>query len=686
MTRARWWGVECIAASLVTVALLAAAVTVSSVAAETAPPIDSTDLVFVTEDIAVDQPGCDAISVLNVVDGSTVHRGDTLVSPGRLAVHSDLTTSLATLANSWGTPIRDSGIANCAPALVALDLSSPQRADPRSRRLTGEINYATHGGIAFLSDGTFVVAEADYLAMDCRNAFLVPQAPHFITRGRLVDNDPAHPSGVALLDRTPLDALAIEFFHSSATDRLVAALANGTVVTLDPATTRQVDAPIAGASTALQDFSATQARRLSGALHATMDPDGSRVVMNGMRDRSVLLFDLERRTSKRLPIGDGVPFVGGVAWNAGWVNRDLLAVHFIHSIGIYRIDDDGTLTELSRAAIPPPYESEARRTELLGGGETSPMFAVAWSASGQYVIAASNSVAAEFVVIEVSDDGRSQAIRRFLTACPDLGNFPNDIWTANGLVTPSPTPTVTSTSTVTAPPSDTPVPTLERTATPSATPTAQRRRLFLPLAHRERCLPDEQRLDVALVLDASTSMLERTVAGRTKLDAATEAARMLLDLLRLDKGDQAALIAFNADVLTLQTLTSVRSDLDGVLTRIALAQQTRIDLGILAAANELGSVRHRPTHTPVMVVLTDGRANPVPVDVAVANAAAAKAAGITIYTVGVGADLDVDALRAMASSPEHVHLAPDAEQLADVYRTIAVALPCAGRYWPAVGS
>ena len=88
------------------------------------------------------------------------------------------------------------------------------------------------------------------------------------------------------------------------------------------------------------------------------------------------------------------------------------------------------------------------------------------------------------------------------------------------------------------------------------------------------------------------------------------------------------------------------------------------------------------SHTPVMVVLTDGRANPVPVDVAVANAAAAKAAGITVYTVGVGTDLDVEALRAMASSPAHVHLAPDAEQLADVYRAIAVALPCAGRYWP----
>lgn len=177
-------------------------------------------------------------------------------------------------------------------------------------------------------------------------------------------------------------------------------------------------------------------------------------------------------------------------------------------------------------------------------------------------------------------------------------------------------------------------------------------------------------------------MLERTVAGRTKLEAATEAARLLLDQLRLDKGDQAALIAFNADVTVHQTLTSARADLDAALDRLAVAKLTRIDLGIQAAADELGSARHRPAHNSVMIVLTDGRANPVPVDVAVAHAAAAKAAGITVYAVGVGADLDVAAMRAMASSPAHVHLTSDAEQLADIYRAIAVALPCAGRYWP----
>ncbi|MBK6767741.1 MAG: VWA domain-containing protein [Ardenticatenales bacterium] len=308
-------------------------------------------------------------------------------------------------------------------------------------------------------------------------------------------------------------------------------------------------------------------------------------------------------------------------------------------------------------------------------------------------------------MLSVTEEGGLLTAERFLTACPlsdGNRNLANDILTSNRLrpptSTPSPTPSPTATSPATNtavptaspsnPPTSIPSPTATILPPPSPTPTASPppRPLYLPLALRERCRPDEQRLDIALVLDASTSMLEPTAAGRTKLEAATEAARILLDQLRLDKGDQAALIAFNADVTTLQTLTSVRADLDGALMRIAVAQQTRIDLGVQAAADEFGSARHRPSHTPVMVVLTDGRANPVPADVAVANAAAAKAAGITVYTVGVGADLDLEALRAMASSPAHVFLAPDAEQLADVYRAIAVALPCAGRYWPGGGT
>jgi hypothetical protein len=83
-----------------------------------------------------------------------------------------------------------------------------------------------------------------------------------------------------------------------------------------------------------------------------------------------------------------------------------------------------------------------------------------------------------------------------------------------------------------------------------------------------------------------------------------------------------------------------------------------------------------------MIVLTDGRANPVPVDVAVAEATRTKDAGVTLFTIGLGADLDFAALTAMASRPAFFYSAPDGEALAEIHRGIAVAIPCpVGVFW-----
>ena len=236
------------------------------------------------------------------------------------------------------------------------------------------------------------------------------------------------------------------------------------------------------------------------------------------------------------------------------------------------------------------------------------------------------------------------------------------------------------------PPPPSPTPTLPPpTVTPTPTATlAPLVPVFLPVALREpACTPDWQRVDVALVIDASTSMNELTAAGRPKLAAASDAARAFLGALRLDTGDQAAIVTFNAEATLLQTLTSSEPDLHAALDRIATAPQTRIHRGIEVAAAELASPRRAAGHTPVMVLLTDGRANPEGPEFAVAEADTAKRAGVTVFTVGLGDDLDHEALRAMASRPEDYHHAPDAEQLAEIYRAIAVAIPCGPEsFWP----
>jgi Mg-chelatase subunit ChlD len=205
--------------------------------------------------------------------------------------------------------------------------------------------------------------------------------------------------------------------------------------------------------------------------------------------------------------------------------------------------------------------------------------------------------------------------------------------------------------------------------------------IYLPILLRESCTPAQQSTDVALVVDASTSMLDPTAAGRPKLDAAIDAAGTFLDQLKLDAGDQAAIVSFNADATLRAELTDDRASLDAALASIAPASQTCLVCGVDAGADELASSRRRADNTPLLIVLTDGLSNPRPASEAVERAAEAKAAGVVIHTIGLGDTLDFDALEAMASEPDDFHRAPDGEDLAAIYEQIAVEIPCPPSRW-----
>jgi Ca-activated chloride channel family protein len=187
-------------------------------------------------------------------------------------------------------------------------------------------------------------------------------------------------------------------------------------------------------------------------------------------------------------------------------------------------------------------------------------------------------------------------------------------------------------------------------------------------------------VDVVLALDASTSMLDGAGGGQSKLAAARVAARVLLGALR-PSADQAAVVAFSDDASVLQPLSADLAALGAALDRITVHEHTRIDRAIEEASGELASAHRRPANRPVLVLLTDGRANPVPAEVAEQRATTAKAAGITVFTVGLGADVDSASLRRIASSADHYFEAPDAAALAGVYHRIAVRLPCPGGTW-----
>ncbi len=253
--------------------------------------------------------------------------------------------------------------------------------------------------------------------------------------------------------------------------------------------------------------------------------------------------------------------------------------------------------------------------------------------------------------------------------------------------TGTPSPSASSTEltpvppTTVVPPSDTPTPTIVTptktrvAATATSTLTPRPKPVYLPILLKEECQPRQLHADVALVIDASLTMEDLTRSQRPKIDAAREAAQLFVDHMSFPS-DQAAVVSFNEEAHVLQPLTGDRERVRDALDRIATAEYTRIDLGLKQAHEQVLGARHDPQNVPVIILLTDGKSNPVPESQALDAAAEAKQAGITVFTVGLGPQVAEPALREMASAPDHYWYAPDGDDLGPIYDRIAVTIPC----------
>jgi len=280
-----------------------------------------------------------------------------------------------------------------------------------------------------------------------------------------------------------------------------------------------------------------------------------------------------------------------------------------------------------------------------------------------------------------------------ITSLVSLGDV--ELLCAPPVTPPTPTPTASATPlpthTATATPTGTPTASPTATATPTATPTPTPLPppLFLPWALRKSCKVVAQQADVVLVLDLSTSMQGLTAAGRTKVEAALEAASRFVDLVGLvpdadGRHDRVALVGFNDTAWIQVALTADRDALGRGLPALAarVAPGTRLDLALERGQTALESAR-RPGALPVMVLLTDGLPTRVPPgpggtmeETVIARAAAAHAAGTRVFTIGLGLPDEVlrELLEAVASKAEDYYYAPDGEGLAEIYQQIAVRI------------
>ena len=244
------------------------------------------------------------------------------------------------------------------------------------------------------------------------------------------------------------------------------------------------------------------------------------------------------------------------------------------------------------------------------------------------------------------------------------------------VVPPTDTPTPTDTPVVPSPtPTDTPTPTVtpSATATRTPTPTPTPRPVYLPILNLPRCFEVDIPLDIAMVIDASSSMETLTLGGRSRIAAAKEGAKRFTELLRAS--DHAAVVVFNDRAWLAAGLTGDRSLLASAIDGITTSPYTRIDLALQEAAAALRGPGTRDAARKVIVLMTDGQPTHTTPDAVRAAGAAARQLG-PIFVIGVGGDIDVPLMVDVSGDASRYYPVDDAEALGRIYAQIAERTRC----------
>jgi Ca-activated chloride channel homolog len=141
-------------------------------------------------------------------------------------------------------------------------------------------------------------------------------------------------------------------------------------------------------------------------------------------------------------------------------------------------------------------------------------------------------------------------------------------------------------------------------------------------------------IDIALVMDISSSMLAEDFQPQNRMEVAREKLKRFVIGRTTDR---VGLVAFSGEALTQVPLTTDYPVVIAAIDNLQVGQLedgTAIGTAIATAANRL---RNSPGRSRVMVLLTDGENNRGAIDPRTA-AQAAGAFGIRIYAIGVGSE------------------------------------------------
>ncbi len=211
--------------------------------------------------------------------------------------------------------------------------------------------------------------------------------------------------------------------------------------------------------------------------------------------------------------------------------------------------------------------------------------------------------------------------------------------------------------------------------TPTPTPpTPPPSPIFLPLSLREEYSPKVIFSDVALVLDASSSMTgDKIVAARAAANAFVDGANL--------PNNRVAVIGFNERGWLAHPMSADAGSLRKAIDGIDITPGTRIDRGLEVALAEFEASRLPEERMQVLILMTDGIQGSDE-DAPQRLAATARDLGIRTFTVGLGVDVDGPYLVRLAGSSSRFFRAPSAADLAPVFDSLARLLPCpAEKFW-----